>query len=784
MAHSELDLSFPRALTLLAALTLGIAGCGGPSDAPADGAVDSGGTPCTRDDECANAQFCDGTERCTGGRCVAGTSPCVSGETCDEASDACMASCDHGGDADGDGRRSIACGGDDCDDGDNDRFPGHPEVCDADDHDEDCDPATFGARDGDGDGHVDARCCNRPPGNPAQCGDDCDDARPSVYTGLVEACDGLDNDCDSANDEGVLMTFFQDVDNDGFGDARVTTTGCSLPTGYAFQDGDECDDRNPSVNPAAAEVCNGRDDNCDGNTDPGCDCIAGTERQCGYMEGGSYVDEGVCEIGNQICVTSTWSNCTGDIGPSMESCNGLDDDCDAMVDETLDMVCYLDQDDDGYASPGATATRRCPMTERSGPVHGGCPPNFTARAPCAALGDPTCATDADCNDLLDTRSPGVVEACDGLDQNCDGIADAPPFACRQTSTRACTLSGGMPGSGMQTCLADCSGYGACSGPEVCNGADDNGDGRADETFPCAQGQTVACTNATCGTSGTGTCSPTCQLPTSCSAPEVCNFCDDNLDGMDDRGIATSTTTLGVMSCSVLQYGGYGRCTSGSAALNEGIGGRASGAWWPSTARFGWGPITFQISYLNSTTSGEIPADGMALVIARNAGSLSGAPGEAIGVPPDRAGLVVQWRFGYVPGRATDLDMIQVLGVRPDGSRYTIREVPLTLYTDNECVDAGPSSEGSAAQAGTLRVVYTPAIAGVSTATVDVLFGPTPATSGAFVSALGGPASVSEEPFARGDTLYFGMTAATGGAVSRVLVPMIRDNVITVQDTCP
>jgi len=63
-------------------------------------------------------------------------------------------------DADGDGRRSAACGGDDCDDHDAGRFPGNVEVCDADQHDEDCDPATFGFRDEDQDGVVDARCCN------------------------------------------------------------------------------------------------------------------------------------------------------------------------------------------------------------------------------------------------------------------------------------------------------------------------------------------------------------------------------------------------------------------------------------------------------------------------------------------------------------------------------------------------------------------------------------------------------------------------------------------------
>ena len=54
----------------------------------------------------------------------------------------------------------MASGGFDCDDNDRNRFPGNPEVCDPDGHDEDCTYQTFGNRDQDGDGYVDARCTN------------------------------------------------------------------------------------------------------------------------------------------------------------------------------------------------------------------------------------------------------------------------------------------------------------------------------------------------------------------------------------------------------------------------------------------------------------------------------------------------------------------------------------------------------------------------------------------------------------------------------------------------
>lgn len=86
-----------------------------------------------------------------------------------------------GPDQDGDGHDSVAFGGDDCDDDDPNRYPGNPEVCDAQHHDEDCNPATYGVRDGDRDGFPDARCCNRAGQGRFTCGTDCDDGNAVVH---------------------------------------------------------------------------------------------------------------------------------------------------------------------------------------------------------------------------------------------------------------------------------------------------------------------------------------------------------------------------------------------------------------------------------------------------------------------------------------------------------------------------------------------------------------------------------------------------------------------------
>lgn len=82
-----------------------------------------------------------------------------------------------------------------------------------------------------------------------------------------EVCNGVDDDCDGIIDDGVLLTFYQDLDNDNFGNNSITHTACSAPTGYKAIGGD-CNDNNNLIYPGAQEVCNNViDDNCNGLID-------------------------------------------------------------------------------------------------------------------------------------------------------------------------------------------------------------------------------------------------------------------------------------------------------------------------------------------------------------------------------------------------------------------------------------------------------------------------------------------------------------------------------------
>ncbi len=252
-------------------------------------------------------------------------------------------------DADGDGHLAAV----DCDDGDPAVFPGAEEVCNG--IDDDCDGGVDEGvqlsfyEDGDGDGWgiegEAVQACQPPRGyvEALQLGD-CDDGDPAVFPGAEERCNGVDDDCDTEIDEEALLEFLADADGDGWGDEHSVVQACEPPSGHVGAEATgDCDDRDPSVHPGAEEVCNGIDDDCDGESDEGLlqDFWADAD---GDGWGNPDLHSAACEA--EVGMVDNDGDCDdgdGVVNPGAEErCNGVDDDCDTQIDE--------DCEDSGSAS--------------------------------------------------------------------------------------------------------------------------------------------------------------------------------------------------------------------------------------------------------------------------------------------------------------------------------------------------------------------------------------------------------------------------------------------------